>query len=89
MGRDELSRLRRAGEVLAVERAGEVRYPGFHFADGRPRSVIAQLAALRLRHNASETDVIFWLFSPTTYFHYERRPLRSVFERTVCLVCRA
>lgn len=69
------ARLRQAGELLAVERHGTLRYPAFQVTDGRPRPVMARLNALRQRHDLSESDVVLWMGTRTTYFRSEDRPI--------------
>ena len=71
----EPARLRQAGELLAVERHGTFRYPAFQITDSRPRPLIAQLNALRQRHDLSESDVVLWMGSRTSFFGSEDRPV--------------
>jgi hypothetical protein len=66
---------RLAGRLLAVRRGTQILYPGFQLdEDGQPLSVIAALRQVALERGRSETGVVQWLCSPTTYLD-GRRPV--------------
>jgi len=59
---------RAAGRLLALDRNSQALYPGFQFDDnGRPLEVIAKLRALGAEFDRTETGIVQWLLSPTTY----------------------
>ncbi|WP_157155911.1 hypothetical protein [Diaminobutyricimonas sp. LJ205] len=73
-GRSYAARLRSAGKLLAVKRMNKYLYPGFQFANGQVRPVISRLVAASKDLGKSESGVIVWLMSPTSYLN-DRRPV--------------
>jgi len=83
---------RREGRLVAVSRGHQVLYPGFQFGpDGAPLPVIAGLRALAAEYERSETGIVQWLCSPTTYLD-GRRPvdlLRETPDRVLDVAARS
>jgi hypothetical protein len=64
---------RREGTLLAVTRGNHLLFPGFQFdADGRPLPVIRDLRRLADEAGWSETGIVQWLCSPSTYLGGKR-----------------
>lgn len=64
---------RRNKALVAVRRGNHLVYPGFQFGpDGQPLPVIARLRAIAEANDWSETGLVQWLCSPTTYFDGDR-----------------
>lgn len=84
---------RRAGRLVAIaRRASRPLYPGFQFGpDGAPLPVIAELRALADRHGRSESGIVQWLCSPTTYLDGSRPVdlLRAAPDQVLDLAARA
>ena len=71
--RNRASQLRKSGRLVGLERGGRTLFPGFQFgSDGQPLPVIADLLALARSHKRSETGLVQWLCSPTTYLNGAR-----------------
>lgn len=65
--------LRKEGTLLAVKIGQRARYPGFQLDEtGQPLPVIAHLVKLGATHDQSETGIVQWLMSPTTYLNGAR-----------------
>lgn len=59
--------------LVALRRGNQLAYPGFQFAaDGQPLPVIAKLREVAAANDWSETGLVQWLCSPTTYFDGDR-----------------
>ena len=71
----EPARLHEKGALLAVDRHGNLRYPGFQFEGGRSRAMISDLITLGRRYDLSDADIVMWLCVPTTYLRQEDRPV--------------
>lgn len=65
---------RRDRRLLALRRGRYQAFPGFQFDERGLRPVIADLISLGDAHHRTETGLIQWLMSPTTYLH-DRRPV--------------
>lgn len=66
---------RLAGRLVAVQRGNQLLYPGFQLApDGQPLPVMERLRRLAAEHGRSETGIVQWLCTPTTYLD-GRRPV--------------
>lgn len=64
----------RDGRLLALRRGRYQVFPGFQFEGRGARPVIADLVTLGRELDRSETGLIQWLMSPTTYLQ-GRRPV--------------
>ncbi|MGH3501234.1 MAG: hypothetical protein ACRDQA_10165 [Nocardioidaceae bacterium] len=59
--------------LLAIRRGGYLAYPGFQFGpDGQPLPVIRRLHEVADANDWSETGLVQWLCSPTTYLEGDR-----------------
>jgi len=59
--------------LVAVRRGNYLSYPGFQFGpDGKPLAVIARLREVAEANGWSETGLVQWLCSPTTYLDGDR-----------------
>jgi hypothetical protein len=65
--RNAATSARRDGRLLALRRGSYWLFPGFQFDAAGVRPVIADLLALAAEHGRSDTGLIQWLCSPTTY----------------------
>lgn len=71
--RNLASTARRNNQLVAVQRGSSLAYPGFQFGpDGQPLAVIARLREIAAANDWSETGLVQWLCSPTTYFDGDR-----------------
>jgi hypothetical protein len=72
-----VTRLRLSGELIGVERRHRILYPGFQFdpSTHRIRSVIAPLIQVASSNGFSDRDLVEWMYTATTYFRDERRPV--------------
>jgi hypothetical protein len=63
----------RNNQLVAVRRGNHLAYPGFQFRpDGQPLAVIGRLRETAEINEWSETGLVQWLCSPTTYFDGDR-----------------
>jgi hypothetical protein len=63
----------RNNALVAVRRGNYLSYPGFQFGlDGKPLAVIARLREVAEANGWSETGLVQWLCSPTTYLDGDR-----------------
>jgi hypothetical protein len=63
----------RNNQLVAVRRGNHLAYPGFQFGpDGQPLAVIGRLRETAEMNEWSETGLVQWLCSPTTYFDGDR-----------------
>lgn len=59
--------------LVAVRRGNYLAYPGFQFGpDGHPLAVIRRLRDIAESNDWSESGLVQWLCSPTTYFDGDR-----------------
>lgn len=59
--------------LVGVRRGNQLAYPGFQFGpDGQPLAVIGRLRKTAEDNDWSETGLVQWLCSPTTYFDGDR-----------------
>jgi hypothetical protein len=59
--------------LIAVRRGHYLSFPGFQFdKDGQPLAAIGRLRAVAEANGWSETGLVQWLCSPTTYFDGDR-----------------
>lgn len=65
--RNAATSARRDGRLVALRRGSYWLFPGFQFDAEGVRPVITDLLALAEKHGRSETGLIQWLCSPTTY----------------------
>lgn len=70
--RNAATAARNDGRLVALRRGRYVLYPGFQFDSGGIRPVIADLKALADDRGWSETSLIEWMVSPTTYLGGQR-----------------
>lgn len=70
--RNAATAARRDGELLALRRGRYLLFPGFQFDATGTRPVIAALIALGRKHGRTETGLVQWLCSPTTYLGGQR-----------------
>lgn len=72
--REFVSTRRGRGELLGVFRNNAYLYPGFQFeqSTGEVRAWVKPLLALAQENRRGAADVLFWMMSPTTYFHGDR-----------------
>lgn len=63
---------RKDGRLLAIRRGRYTLYPGFQFGESGARPVIEELVRVGQRHGWSETGLVQWLMSPTTYLDGDR-----------------
>lgn len=64
---------RRNNQLVAIRRGNHLVYPGFQFGpDGQPLAVIGRLRKIAEANDWSETGLVQWLCSPTTYFDGDR-----------------
>ncbi|GBE65183.1 hypothetical protein MFM001_16450 [Mycobacterium sp. MFM001] len=64
---------RRNNQLVAIRRGNHLAYPGFQFGpDGQPLAVIGRLRKIAETNDWSETGLVQWLCSPTTYFDGDR-----------------
>jgi hypothetical protein len=63
----------RKNQLVAVRQGNYLCYPGFQFGpDGQPLAVISRLREVADANDWSETGLVQWLCSPTTYFDGDR-----------------
>jgi hypothetical protein len=63
----------RNNQLVAVRRGNHLAYPGFQFGpDGQPLAVVGRLRETAEMNEWSETGLVQWLCSPTTYFDGDR-----------------
>lgn len=63
----------RNNQLVAIRRGNHLVYPGFQFGpDGQPLAVIGRLRKIAEANDWSETGLVQWLCSPTTYFDGDR-----------------
>lgn len=63
----------RNNQLLAIRRGNHLVYPGFQFgSDGQPHAAIGRLRNIAEANDWSETCLVQWLCSPTTYFDGDR-----------------
>lgn len=76
------STLRSEGSIIGVMRANSYRFPGFQFdADkGTVVPVMPKLIALARENGRSDEDLVFWLTSPSSFFHEQDRPVDHLSE---------
>lgn len=72
-----VSRLRVTGQLIGVERRKRILYPGFQFDSVRHqvRSVIQPLIQIAYANNFSDEDLTEWVYTTTSYFEDDRRPV--------------
>jgi len=59
--------------LVALRQGNSLVYPGFQFGpDGHPLAVIARLRETAAVNEWSETGLVQWICSPTTYFDGDR-----------------
>ena len=63
---------RRDRRILGFQRGRYQVFPGFQFDERGLRPVVADLISLGDAHDRSETGLIQWLMSPTTYLQNQR-----------------
>lgn len=75
-----VTRLRLAGQLIGVERRHRILYPGFQFdADTHQvLSLIQPLIQIASANGFSDEDLTEWMYTPTTYFEDDRRPVDHV-----------
>lgn len=76
------STLRDEGSIVGVMRGNSYRFPGFQFdaEKGAVVPVIPKLTALARENGRSDEDLVFWLTSPSSYFHEQDRPVDHLSE---------
>lgn len=76
------STLRNEGSIIGVMRANSYRFPGFQFdADkGTVVPAMPQLITLARENGRSDEDLVFWLTSPSSFFHEQDRPVDHLDE---------
>lgn len=70
--RNLAAKARGEGRALALVRGRYTLFPGFQFSDSGLRPVIADLRTVGEEYGRTETGLIQWLVSPTTYLHGKR-----------------
>ena len=70
--RNLAAKARSEGRALALTRGRYTLFPGFQFTESGLRPVIADLRKLGEEYGRTETGLIQWLMSPTTYLHGKR-----------------
>jgi hypothetical protein len=80
--RTPAAQLRSDGKIVGVLRGNSYRFPGFQFdkARGAVRPVMANLITLARDNGRSDEDLVFWMTSPSSYFHEEDRPVDHLDE---------
>ena len=71
---------RAAGQIVGIMRGNSYRFPGFQF-DREAASVlpvIPKLIALARENDRSDEDLIFWLYSPSSFFPEKDRPVDHI-----------
>lgn len=69
--------LRHTKQIIGVKRRNRIRYPAVQFSreSRNVRPVIPALIAIAAENDYSQTDLLLWMFTETTYFDDERRPI--------------
>jgi hypothetical protein len=76
------STLRNEGSIVGVMRGNSYRFPGFQF-DAEKSAVVPvmpKLIALARENGRSDEDLVFWLASPSSFFHEQDRPVDHLGE---------
>lgn len=63
---------RHEGRLLGLVRGRYVEFPGFQFDDNGARQVIADIIAVGKANERTETGLVQWLMTPTTYLDGQR-----------------
>ncbi len=76
------STLRNESNIVGVMRANSYRFPGFQFdaEKGAVVPVMPKLIALARENGRSDEDLVFWLTSPSSFFHEKDRPVDHLRE---------
>jgi hypothetical protein len=80
--RTPAANLRAEGAIVGIMRGNSYRFPGFQFdkARGAVRPVMANLITLARDNGRSDEDLVFWMTSPSSFFHEEDRPVDHLDE---------
>lgn len=75
-----VTRLRLARQLIGVERRHRILYPGFQFdaTTHQIRSVIRPLIQIASANGFSDEDLTEWMYTTTSYFEDDRRPVDHV-----------
>lgn len=76
------STLRSEGSIVGVMRANSYRFPGFQFdtEKGAVVPVMPKLIAVARENGRSDEGLVFWLTSPSSFFHEQDRPVDHLGE---------
>jgi hypothetical protein len=76
------STLRNEGSIVGVMRGNSYRFPGFQFDADKAVvvPVMPKLIALARENGRSDEDLVFWLTSPSSFFHEQDRPVDHLRE---------
>lgn len=80
--RSMASGLRNEGSIVGIMRGNSYRFPGFQFDADKAAVVTAmpKLIALARENERSDEDLVFWLTSPSSFFHEQDRPVDHLHE---------
>lgn len=80
--RSMASTLRNEGSIVGIMRGNSYRFPGFQFDADKAVvvPVIPKLIALARENERSDEGLVFWLTSPSSFFHEQDRPVDHLGE---------
>lgn len=76
------SGLRNDGSIVGIMRGNSYRFPGFQFDPDKSAvvPVMPKLIALARENERSDEGLVYWLTSPSSFFHEQDRPVDHLHE---------
>jgi hypothetical protein len=80
--RSMASALRNEGSIVGIMRGNSYRFPGFQFDADKAAvvPVMPKLIALARENERSDEGLVYWLTSPSSFFHEQDRPVDHLHE---------
>ncbi|MGG5172413.1 hypothetical protein ACQR35_09590 [Pseudarthrobacter sp. J1738] len=77
------STLRNDGSIAGIMRGNSYRFPGFQFDTdhGSVVPVMRDLIAVARENERSDEDLVYWMTSPSSFFHEQDRPVDHLHDK--------